>query len=133
MKHLFDTISLNASKMVTRSYSTSFSLGISFLHKDFRNPIYSIYGFVRFADEIVDSFHDYNKKELSDRWNKSIEIQRDIYSAFLIMNVNDDLETINKQLCNDTYDNFKILHDKEVNRLKQLKANGYKLIPSMGI
>ena len=76
---------------------------------------------------------DYNKKELSDRWNENIEIQRDIYSAFLIMNVNDDLETINKQLCNDTYDNFKILHDKEVNRLKQLKANGYKLISSMGI
>ena len=76
---------------------------------------------------------DYNKKELSDRWNESIEIQRDIYSAFLIMNVNDDLETINKQLCNDTYDNFKILHDEEVNRLKQLKANGYKLISSMGI
>ena len=76
---------------------------------------------------------DYNKKELSDRWNESIEIQRDIYSAFLIMNVNDDLETINKQLCNDTYDNFKILHDEEINRLKQLKANGYKLISSMGI
>ena len=76
---------------------------------------------------------DYNKKELSDRWNESIEIQRDIYSAFLIMNVNDDLETINKQLCNDTYDNFKVLHDKEVNRLKELKANGIKLISSMGI
>ena len=76
---------------------------------------------------------DYNKKELSDRWNESIKIQRDIYSAFLIMNVNDDLETINKQLCNDTYDNFKILHDEEINRLKKLKANGYKLISSMGI
>ena len=76
---------------------------------------------------------DYNKKELSDRWNESIEIQRDIYSAFIIMNVNDDLETINKQLCNDTYDNFKILHDEEINRLKKLKANGYKLISSMGI
>ena len=68
MKHLFDTISLDASKMVTKSYSTSFSLGISFLHKDFRNQIYSIYGFVRFADEIVDSFHDYNKKELLDEF-----------------------------------------------------------------
>jgi len=78
---------------------------------------------------------DYNKKELSDRWNdfNGIKLQRDIYSAFLIMNVNDDLETINKQLCNDTYDNFKILHDEEINRLKKLKANGYKLISSMGI
>ena len=58
---------------------------------------------------------------------------KEVYSAFLIMNVNDDLETINKQLCNDTYDNFKILHDEEINRLKKLKANGYKLISSMGI
>ena len=50
--------------MVTNSYSTSFSLGIRFLHRDFRAPIYSIYGFVRFADEIVDSFHDYDKRAL---------------------------------------------------------------------
>ena len=64
MKQLFDTVSLKASKMVTNSYSTSFSLGIKFLDKQFHYPIYSIYGFVRFADEIVDSFHDYNKEEL---------------------------------------------------------------------
>lgn len=64
MKQLFDSVSIKTSKMVTNSYSTSFSLGIKFLHKDFQDPIYSIYGFVRFADEIVDSFHDYNKKEL---------------------------------------------------------------------
>jgi phytoene/squalene synthetase len=68
MKHLFDSISLETSKMVTKSYSTSFSLGIRFLNKDFRNPIYSIYGFVRFADEIVDTFHDFNKKELLDEF-----------------------------------------------------------------
>jgi 15-cis-phytoene synthase len=73
MKALFDTVSKNASKMVTRKYSTSFSLGIQFLHKDFHEPIYGIYGFVRFADEIVDSFHDYNKKELLD------EFKRDTY------------------------------------------------------
>ena len=54
--------------MVTNSYSTSFSLGIKFLHKQFQDPIYSIYGFVRFADEIVDSFHDFNKKELLDEF-----------------------------------------------------------------
>jgi phytoene/squalene synthetase len=68
MKHLFDSISLKTSKMVTKSYSTSFSLGIRFLNKDFRNPVYSIYGFVRFADEIVDTFHDFNKKELLDEF-----------------------------------------------------------------
>jgi phytoene/squalene synthetase len=56
--------------MVTQNYSTSFSLGIRFLHKDFHNPIYSIYGFVRFADEIVDTFHEYNKKTLLDEFKK---------------------------------------------------------------
>lgn len=76
---------------------------------------------------------EYNKKELSDRWNESIEIQRDLYSAFLIMNVGNDLETIDRQLCFDTYDNFKVLHDKEIKRLKELKLNGYKIISSMGI
>lgn len=75
----------------------------------------------------------YNKKELKDRWNNDIEIQRDCYSAFLIMNVNDNLESINRELCLETYDNFKILHDNEINRLKELKKNGYKLISSMGI
>lgn len=54
--------------MVTKSYSTSFSLGIRFLHSSFREPIYSIYGFVRFADEIVDTFHDYDKKLLLDEF-----------------------------------------------------------------
>ena len=76
---------------------------------------------------------EYNKKELKDRWNKDIEIQRDCYSAFLIMNVNEDLETINQDKCFKTYDNFKILHDKEIERLKELKLQGYKLISSMGI
>ena len=68
MKQLFDNVSIKTSKMVTNSYSTSFSLGIKFLHKQFQDPIYSIYGFVRFADEIVDTFHDYNKKELLDEF-----------------------------------------------------------------
>ena len=77
--------------------------------------------------------NEYNKKELKDRWNEDIEIQRDMYSAFLIMNVNNDLETINQDKCFETYDNFKILHDKEIIRLKELKLNGYKLISSMGI
>ena len=56
--------------MVTKTYSTSFSLGIYFLDEKFRNPVYSIYGFVRFADEIVDSFHDYHKKELLDKFRQ---------------------------------------------------------------
>jgi hypothetical protein len=76
---------------------------------------------------------EYNKKELKDRWNKDIEIQRDIYSSFLIMNVNDDLESIDRDKCINSYDKFKELHDKEICRLKELKLNGYKLISSMGI
>jgi len=64
MKSLFDEVSASCSKITTKKYSTSFSLGILFLNKNIRNPIYSIYGFVRFADEIVDSFHGYDKKSL---------------------------------------------------------------------
>jgi phytoene synthase len=64
MKSIFDHISKRCSKMVTRSYSTSFSLGIRFLAKKLHDPIYAIYGFVRFADEIVDSFHGYPKEAL---------------------------------------------------------------------
>lgn len=68
MKQLFDNVCIKTSKMVTNSYSTSFSLGIKFLHKEFQDPIYSIYGFVRFADEIVDTFHDFNKRELLEEF-----------------------------------------------------------------
>jgi len=64
MKQLFDDISQKTSKMVTNEYSTSFSLGILFLSKEIRNDIYAIYGFVRFADEIVDSFSGYDQKYL---------------------------------------------------------------------
>lgn len=68
MMELFDKVSLRTSKLVTNQYSTSFSLGIRFLNKDFREPIYAIYGFVRFADEIVDTFHQHDKKELLDEF-----------------------------------------------------------------
>ncbi|MCX2480661.1 phytoene/squalene synthase family protein [Pedobacter sp. MC2016-15] len=64
MKELFDQISIASSTIVTKTYSTSFSLGIRCLNKKFHNAIYSIYGFVRLADEIVDSFHGYDKQEL---------------------------------------------------------------------
>lgn len=68
MKYLFDKVSEKCSKITTNSYSTSFSLGIRFLARKFHQPIYSIYGFVRFADEIVDSFHDYDKAHLLKRF-----------------------------------------------------------------
>lgn len=64
MKALFDDVGHEMSMLTTKRYSTSFSLGIRFLAKDLHKPIYAIYGFVRFADEIVDSFHEFDKVAL---------------------------------------------------------------------
>lgn len=69
-KQLFDQVSYDCSKHVTKSYSTSFSMATKMLSENIRSEIYNIYGFVRFADEIVDSFHDYNKEELLDQFEK---------------------------------------------------------------
>ena len=68
MKDFYDNVSTECSKLVTQRYSTSFSLGTRLLSNSIRSHIYNIYGFVRFADEIVDSFHSYNKKELFERF-----------------------------------------------------------------
>jgi phytoene/squalene synthetase len=64
MISLFHDVSQECSKITTERYSTSFSSAIRMLHIDLRTPIYNIYGFVRFADEIVDSFHDHKKEDL---------------------------------------------------------------------
>ena len=77
MKALFDSVSIRASRMTTKAYSTSFSLGILGLDKIYRDPIYAIYGFVRFADEIVDSFEGYSQKELLDRFWKDTYLALD--------------------------------------------------------
>jgi 15-cis-phytoene synthase len=69
-KSLFDTVSYACSRITTRAYSTSFSLGIRSLGDRFRDPVYAIYGFVRFADEIVDTFHDYDKATLMQRFRE---------------------------------------------------------------
>ncbi|MGV3539518.1 MAG: phytoene/squalene synthase family protein [Rufibacter sp.] len=69
-KALFDTTTLECSKLITQRYSTSFTLGIRTLHPKYHDPIYAIYGFVRFADEIVDTFHDHNKPELLERFRR---------------------------------------------------------------
>lgn len=67
---LFDQTTFECSKLITQRYSTSFTLGIKTLAKKFHLPIYAIYGFVRYADEIVDTFHDQDKKALLDRFKK---------------------------------------------------------------
>lgn len=73
MKSLFDTVSNDCSRLVTQSYSTSFSLAVKMLSPSIRQDIYNIYGFVRFADEIVDSFHDYNKESLFQQFEKDLQ------------------------------------------------------------
>lgn len=73
MKEIFDTLSQKCSKETTNLYSTSFSLATKMLAPSIRQHIYNVYGFVRFADEIVDSFHDYDKESLFDRFEKDLE------------------------------------------------------------
>ena len=73
MKKLFDQVSERCSKIVTESYSTSFTLATKMLDFSIRQDIYNIYGFVRFADEIVDSFQEFNKKELLDLFEKDLK------------------------------------------------------------
>ncbi|HBL80217.1 MAG TPA: phytoene synthase [Aequorivita sp.] len=73
MKELFDIVSKKCSKEVTKTYSTSFSLATRMLGPAIRQDIYNIYGFVRFADEIVDSFHKYNKEILFNRFENALE------------------------------------------------------------
>ena len=73
MKKLFDQVSESCSRIVTESYSTSFTLATKMLDSSIRQDIYNIYGFVRFADEIVDSFHNYDKKELLNLFEKDLK------------------------------------------------------------
>jgi phytoene/squalene synthetase len=73
MKKLFDQVSESCSRIVTESYSTSFTLATKMLDSSIRQDIYNIYGFVRFADEIVDSFHNYDKKKLLNLFEKDLK------------------------------------------------------------
>lgn len=122
MKALFDKVSLQASKMVTQNYSTSFSLGILFLNKKIRGPIYSIYGFVRFADEIVDSFHGYDQEYLLAQFEHDLHnAMEDKISLNPILNsfqkvvheYNIDKDLIYKFLKSMTMDLDKTKYDQE--------------------
>lgn len=74
MKSIFDTVSYSCSKLVTESYSTSFALATKMLGSSIRCDIYNIYGFVRFADEIVDTFHDYDKELLFNSFEADLKL-----------------------------------------------------------
>ncbi|MDA9126426.1 phytoene/squalene synthase family protein [Flavobacteriaceae bacterium] len=73
MKSIFDTVSKDCSRMITQTYSTSFSMATKMLSNSIRQDIYNIYGFVRLADEIVDSFHDYDKEALFVQFEADLE------------------------------------------------------------
>ncbi|UTD16116.1 phytoene/squalene synthase family protein [Tenacibaculum mesophilum] len=116
MKQLFDEVSYACSKLVTQKYSSSFSLATKMLSPKIRTDIYNIYGFVRFADEIVDSFHQYDKKQLL------LKFERDYYESRnrgISLNpiLNSFIHTVNK---------YKISDEQVQAFLKSMKADLYK-------
>jgi len=116
MKTLFDQVSNNCSRLVTKSYSTSFSLAVKMLSPKIRKDIYNIYCFVRFADEIVDSFHAYDKEKLINKF------EADYYEALedgISLNpiINSFQQTVFRcQISDDLVQSF----------LKSMKADLYK-------
>ena len=78
MKELFDSVSNDCSKLVTKRYSTSFSLAVKMLSPIIRADIYNIYGFVRFADEIVDTFHEYDKEKLMAHFERDYYLSKEL-------------------------------------------------------
>lgn len=124
---LYDTVCLKASRQTTYSYSTSFSLGIRSLDKRFHAPIHAIYGFVRFADEIVDTFHGHDKSDLLRRFREdtyraitegislnpilhsfqrvvnTYHVERELYDTFLDSMAMDLTDTAHDQRSYETY------------------------------
>ena len=118
MKALFDQVSNNCSKLVTKKYSTSFSLAVKMLSPKIRTAIYNIYGFVRFADEIVDSFHAYDKEKLIHKF------EADYYEAIEEgISLNPILNAFQK-----TVFQYQISDDLVQAFLKSMKADLYKTV-----
>jgi phytoene synthase len=122
MKQLFDKVSRQTSKNITKTYSTSFSLGIYCLDKKFHEPIYGIYGFVRLADEIVDSFHGFQKEKLlADFKKQTYEAIEDgislnpVLNSFqeVVNNYHIDLELIETFLQSMEADLTQTVHDEQ--------------------
>ncbi len=125
MKELYDKISYQASRITTRAYSTSFSLGIIFIKKEVRKDIYAIYGFVRLADEIVDTFHDFNKEDLLDRFRT--DVYKSVKEGISLNPILNSFQlTVNKyQIPLKLIDQF--LHSMEMDLKKQVyDENKYK-------
>ena len=123
MKKLFDELSFDVSKSTTEKYSTSFSLGILALSPSIRSAIYAIYGYVRLADEIVDSFHGYDREKLLQRlkvetdnaWEEGISINP-ILQAFqqTVNKYKIDKELVARFLLSMEMDLGKIEYDDEL-------------------
>ncbi len=127
MMHLFTTVSRNCSRITTETYSTSFSLAIKLLHKDLRQHIHNIYGFVRFADEIVDTFHAYEKSTLLQEFRKETftAIERKISLNPILNSLQ---ETVNRfnidlQLIHEFF--FSMEWDLDKKAYSQLEYNRY--------
>jgi phytoene/squalene synthetase len=125
MIDLYHKISVDASKNVTQLYSTSFSMGIKLLDKNIHDAIFSIYGFIRLADEIVDTFHDYPKSEMLQ------EFKEDTYKALdRKISVNPILHAfqmvVNKySIDRDLIDKFLLSMEQDLNDI-QYSSDGYK-------
>ncbi|WP_282073057.1 phytoene/squalene synthase family protein [Polaribacter atrinae] len=116
MKELFDSVSSECSKLVTKKYSTSFSLAVNMLSPKIRTDIYNIYGFVRFADEIVDSFHEYNKELLMEHFERDYYLARE-HGVSLNPILNSFQQTVHK---------YKIPDEMVQAFLKSMKADLFK-------
>ena len=116
MKELFDSVSSECSKLVTKKYSTSFSLAVNMLSPKIRTDIYNIYGFVRFADEIVDSFHDYNKELLMEHFERDYYLAKEL-GISLNPILNSFQQTVHK---------YKIPDEMVQAFLKSMKADLFK-------
>ncbi len=126
MKTIFDQVSRDCSKTVTKSYSTSFSIATKMLAPSIRQDIYNIYGFVRFADEIVDTFHDYEKETLLNNFEK------DLYLAIeqkISLNpiLNSFQETVHKyNIPRHLYDAFMASMRKDLHKSEYLTVEEYQ-------
>lgn len=117
MKKLFDDLSFKISKQTTKQYSTSFSLGIMALSTKIRNPIYAIYGYVRLADEIVDSFHGFDKAKLLSRFKDE---------TFLALEEKISLNPI-LQSFQETVSRYKIDHALIIQFLRSMEMDLHKI------
>ena len=138
MKKIFDEVSFSCSEKVTKTYSTSFSLATRLLSENIRKDIYNIYGFVRFADEIVDSFHDYNKGELFKDF--SIDLEKALKNKIHLNPILNSFQhtfhkyKIDKKLVDSFMKSMKMdLVKKKYNTLKEYKEYIYGSADVVGL